>query len=319
MTAASTPTRNEIISITLRSTDLEYIRSSLPITAPAAPGGHGQPAGEQRPGQHQDADERDEPAEGQRGQSPVGPARGIHRDRAPARRQDLHHGGERRGVTVGQPPGDEQHQPGGHRQQRDDQREHEGAEVPAAVGADRRAENRDRDRGRDHGERQVEQRRGGSGQRGRRARLGTERDQRSERDQAEHQGNVRGRGTQHGEGQFPRRDRQQLEIVHPQRGVVTGQQRAGHPAEQPAEAERRGHGGARTRVVIVRQASQQGPGGQQRHEQRKQQATDQAAAGPGHAAAQDRAAHLDQDANHDSPSAAPARALTMCTKASSRG
>jgi len=35
MTAASTPTRNAIISITLRSTDLEYIRSSLPITAPS--------------------------------------------------------------------------------------------------------------------------------------------------------------------------------------------------------------------------------------------------------------------------------------------
>ena len=34
-------------------------------------------------------------------------------------------------------------------------------------------------------------------------------------------------------------------------------------------------------VMIVRQAGQQGPDGQQRHEQREQQAADQAAAGPG--------------------------------------
>jgi len=108
-----------------------------------------------------------------------------------------------------------------------------------------------------------------------------------------------------------------FEVVHPERGVVTGQQRAGHPAEQPAEAERRDHGGARARVVIVHQA------GQQRHEQREQQAADQAAAGAGrpvvgNRAAQDRAAHLDQDASHVSPSAPPVRAPTMSTNASSR-
>ncbi len=50
----------------------------------------------------------------------------------------------------------------------------------------------------DDGEHQVEQHRGGPGQRGRRARLGAERDQGGERDQAERQRHVGEGGAEHG-------------------------------------------------------------------------------------------------------------------------